>query len=45
MNKDECPHDGEVYERYFMKNKIERKGQYCKDCHKLLDYTPQYMED
>ncbi len=45
MDKETCPHNGETYYGYFMKHEIGRKGMYCKDCHQLLDYIPQYNED
>ncbi len=45
LDKETCPHEGDTFYRYFTKQGTERKGQYCEDCHQLLDYIPQYNED
>jgi len=38
----DCDCDCGIYYGYFWKDGIERKGMYCKECHQLLDYIPQY---
>lgn len=45
IDRKNCNHQGDVNERTFMKNGIERKGLYCSICGYLLDYMPQYNED
>ena len=45
LDKETCPHEGDIFYGYFMKDGIERRGQYCDDCRQLLDYIPQYNED
>lgn len=41
----ECDCDCGVNISYFKHHGVERKGMYCKECHQLLDYIPQYNED
>lgn len=41
----ECDCNVDIVYGYFFKNNIKRKGMYCKKCHQLLDYIPQYNED
>lgn len=44
-NEHNCLGDEGVYYAYFMKDGIERKGMYCKECKVLLDYIPQYNKE
>jgi hypothetical protein len=40
-----CEHDNEGVINHFKLDGIERKGLYCKECHELWDYMPQYITD
>ena len=45
LERKDCNHQGDVNERTFTHQEIERKGLYCNLCGMLIDYAPQYMED